>query len=136
MRPWSFIVPRFRRRVPSDGGDGGIEHACLDSSNDAGLAKALVRLSPGSRAWIGFENYMHLFATDETYLPPSEWDPDDHRKVSEFAMAYDCSIRVVDLERRIYFLKKPHPGGSGLRELPRRFSSIARIPSDRARRVL
>jgi hypothetical protein len=48
---------------------------------------------------------MSLFGTNETYLPPSEWDPEGQREISEFALAYDCSVCVVDLERRVYFVK-------------------------------
>ena len=90
MHARSFIVPGLRRGASSNAG-GGIERDRLDARNEA---KALIRLGRGLRRWIGFENYMHLFATNETYLPPSEWDLDGHREVSEFAMAYDCTILV------------------------------------------
>jgi hypothetical protein len=101
MRAWTRAV-RPRLRLLSK---GDTARDRLDARNDVGLAKGLIQLGPWSRGWIDFDNFMSLFGTEETYLPPSEWDPDGQREVSEFALAYDCSVCVVDRERRVYFVK-------------------------------
>ena len=102
MHAWATtVLPRLRRLSKSE---DETAHHRLDARNDVWLAKALIQLGPGSRVWIDFGNFMSLFGT-ETYLPPSEWDPEGQREVSEFALAYDCSVSVVDLERRVYFVK-------------------------------
>jgi hypothetical protein len=104
MREWVTILPGLRRRAPPKSGEDAVEDR-LVANTDVVLAKALIHLGPGSRGWIGFDNYVSIFATRETYLPPSEWDPEVHRAVAEFAVAYDCAVRVMDLERSVYFVK-------------------------------
>jgi hypothetical protein len=83
MRAWTRAA-RPRLRLLSK---GDTAHDRLDARNDVGLAKGPIQLGPRSRGWIDFDNFMSLFGTGETYLPPSEWDPDGQREVSEFALA-------------------------------------------------
>jgi hypothetical protein len=105
MRRLADVLPRLRR---GDDGAALANEAAddrLEARDDVALAKALVQLRPGVQGWIDFGNYLTLFGASSCHLPPSKWDPDGQREIVEFGRAYDCLVRVVDRERRVYFMK-------------------------------
>jgi hypothetical protein len=104
MRTLADVLPRFRRSDGAAVADEATDDR-LEARDDVALANALVQLRPGAQTWIDFGSYLTLFGASGCHLPPSKWDTDGQREVVEFARAYDCLVRVVDFERRVYFSK-------------------------------
>jgi hypothetical protein len=77
----------------------------LSAADQATLASGLNRLLPGEGGWISFEEYDHLFATNDLKSGPHLWDLDGLDALERFAAAHDATHRAEDAEKRVYFVR-------------------------------
>jgi hypothetical protein len=116
MRFWERLRVLFASLYPAQTGVGesdrpkatpkkGLRVVKLNAASKVALSKALRALEPGQKGWISFDDAARLFSPSAE--PPSEWDQDSIRGLSEFAaeIEHRSTPERNEGDERVYFTR-------------------------------